>query len=102
MSDLEALTERVRNSVKDDEQLDAKVKFTFKEGGIIFIDAKQQPPVVTNEDAESDITLTMKEELFKKILDHETKPQTALMTGRMRLRGDMRIALRLNPVFGIE
>ena len=99
---LEELTSRVRASVGEESGLKARVKFNFGADGFIFIDGVSKPNQVSNEDAESDITITVSMENFRKIIDKQLRPQIALMTGRMRLRGDMRIALRLNPVFGID
>jgi putative sterol carrier protein len=99
---LEELTSRVRGSVGAESGLKARVKFNFGADGFIFIDGVSKPNQVSNEDAESDITITVSMENFQKIIDKQLRPQIALMTGRMRLRGDMRIALRLNPVFGID
>ena len=99
---LQELTFRVRTAVGEESGLKAKVKFNFGAEGFIFIDGLAKPNQVSNEDDESDITITLSMENFQKIIDKKLSPQMALMTGRMRLKGDMRIALRLNPVFGIE
>jgi putative sterol carrier protein len=99
---LQELTSRVADSVGADSGLDAVVKFKFGEDGVIRIDGLAKPNQVTNDDTEATITITLSRDNFERILDHELSPQKALMTGKMRLRGDMRIALRLNRVFGID
>lgn len=99
---LQELTTRVRTAVGEESGLKAKVKFNFGADGFMFIDGVAKPNQVSNENAESDITVTVSMEIFQKIIDKKLSPQVALMTGRMRLKGDMRIALRLNPVFGID
>ena len=101
MSSLDQVTERVRTSVGTESGLDARIKFKFADQEFLFIDGKSKPNRVDNSDSESDITITVSRENFMKIIDHELKPPLALMTGRMRLRGDIRIAMRLNKVFGI-
>ncbi len=97
---LQELTTRVCTAVGEESGLKAKVKFNFGADGFIFIDGVAKPNQVSNENAESDITITVSMENFRKIIDKELRPQVALMTGRMRLKGDMRIALRLDKVFG--
>jgi putative sterol carrier protein len=57
---------------------------------------------VHNGDADSDITITVSMENFERIIDKKLNPKIALMTGKMRLRGDIRIAMRLDKVFGLE
>jgi putative sterol carrier protein len=94
------LTERVRQSVGAESGLDATIKFDFGEEGIIYIDGVSKPNTVSNEDKDSKITIKVSRENFEKIIDHKLNPKVALMTGRMRLRGDLRIAMRLDKVFG--
>jgi putative sterol carrier protein len=97
---IEDLTARVRQAVGADSGLDATIKFNFGEEGIIFIDGASKPNSVSNEDRESKITITVSRENFERIIDHKLSPKFALMTGKMRLRGDIRIAMRLDKVFG--
>ena len=102
MASLEQVTERVRASVGVESGLDARIRFKFGDGEFLFIDGKSVPNRVDNSDAESDIVITVSRENFEKIVDKQLKPQVALMTGRLRLRGDIRIAMRLDKVFGID
>lgn len=102
MSGLEELTERVRKSVGIDSGINARIKFDFGADGKILIDASAVPNRVSNDDAPADVLLTLSRDNFAKIIDHKLSPKFALMTGRMRLKGDMRIALRLDPVFGTK
>jgi putative sterol carrier protein len=97
---LAELTERVRNAVGAESGLDATIKFDFGEEGIIYIDGLAKPNAVSNEDKDSKITIKVSRDNFEKIIDHKLNPKIALMTGRMRLRGDIRIAMRLDKVFG--
>ena len=102
MPNLEQVTERVRAAVGDHSDLDARIKFKFGDTGTLYIDGKSVPNQVHNNDEDSDITITVSLENFERIIDKELNPKLALMTGRMRLRGDIRIAMRLDKVFGLE
>ena len=101
MAELAQITSRVTAAVGHDSGLDAIVKFVFPETGILLIDGRSVPNRVSNEDGASDITITLKLDNLEKILDQKLSPKIALMTGRMRLRGDIRIAMRLDKVFGL-
>jgi len=101
MVDLAQITDRVAAAVGTESGLGAVVKFVFPETGILLVDGRSIPNRVSNEDGESDITITLKLDNFEKILDQKLNPKIALMTGRMRLRGDIRIAMRLDKVFGL-
>lgn len=97
---LEQLTARVRQAVGDDSGLEATIKFNFGDDGIIYIDGASTPNTVSNEDKDSKITIMVSRENFERIIDHKLNPKLALMTGKMRLKGDIRIAMRLDKVFG--
>ncbi|BAN51417.1 MULTISPECIES: SCP2 sterol-binding domain-containing protein [Pseudomonadaceae] len=101
MADLSVITERVTKAVGENSGLDAVVKFDFEPEGVIHIDGMSIPNRVSNEDLPSDITIKIKLENFEKILNQDLGPKMALATGRMRLRGDIRIATRLDKVFGL-
>jgi putative sterol carrier protein len=94
------LTERVRTAVGAESGLDATIKFNFGEEGVIYIDGKSMPNAVTNDDRASQIVISFTPETLTRILDKQLNPKVALMTGKMKLRGDLRIAMRLDKVFG--
>ncbi len=102
MSDLVSITQRVRTAVGEESGLGACVKFNFGSDGFLYIDGKAQPNQVSNVDAPSDITLAVSMENFERIIDKKLNPKFALMTGKMRLKGDIRIAMRLDRVFGLD
>jgi putative sterol carrier protein len=94
------LTERVRTAVGAESGLDATIKFNFGDQGVIYIDGKSMPNAVTNDDRDSQIVISFTPETLTRILDKQLNPKVALMTGKMKLRGDLRIAMRLDKVFG--
>ena len=102
MSTLEQVTQRVQGAVGAESGLGARIKFNFGPQGFLYIDGKSKPNQVHNADSESDITITVSMENFERIIDKKLNPKFALMTGKMRLKGDIRIAMRLDKVFGLE
>lgn len=75
------------------------VKLDFEEDGMLFIDAVQNPPVVTKEDAEAEVTLVTSIETLEKMLAGQQDPNLAFMTGKLKVRGSMGLALKLNGIF---
>ena len=55
---------------------------------------------VTDEDAEAACTITTDMETFKGMYDKSVSPQAAFMTGKIKIAGDMGIALKLQSVIG--
>jgi putative sterol carrier protein len=99
---MEELTNRVRHSVGEESGLNAIVLFNLGDDGFIRIDGLSKPNRVSNDGTDPTITISLSRENFQRILDHDLSPQKALITGKMRLKGDIRIAMRLNKVFGID
>ena len=73
-------------------------KFDFDSDGIMFVDATQSPPVITFEDKEAEVTLTTSLETFEKIVRGDQDPNIAFMMGKLKVTGDMSVAMRLQRV----
>ena len=74
------------------------LKLDFDEDGVLFVDATQSPPVVTKSDDESEVTLTTSLETFEKILAGQQDPNLAFMMGKLKVKGSMGLALKLNSM----
>lgn len=97
---VEKYTEEVRNKVGDDSGLNATIKFAFDEGGVLFIDGASKPNVVDNTDRPAQCTVKLSQENFGKLMARQLDPMTAYMTGKLKLEGDMGVAMRLGKLFG--
>lgn len=73
-------------------------KFDFDGDGVLFVDATQNPPVVTNEDNDAEVTLTTTLETFEKIIAGQQDPNIAFMMGKLKVKGSMGLALKLNSI----
>lgn len=76
----------------------AKVKFDLKDDGVIFIDTNQSPPEMSEEDKDADVTLTTSAETLEKILSGTQDPNIAFMMGKLKVKGSMGLAMKLNSV----
>jgi putative sterol carrier protein len=90
MTELEDLTERMRNAVGTESGLGKTLKFDLKGEGFIHIDGG----AVTNEDKPADLTLTIKTQDLIAMGQGKLDPMTAVMTGALRL-SDMGVAMGL-------
>ncbi len=75
------------------------VKLTFVEQGVIYIDGKAKPTRVDNEDRDADLTIRLSLEDFRRILDREVTGRRLVLSGRAKIRGDIRIATQLDRMF---
>lgn len=90
------LVEQKTAAVKD---LGKKVKFNLTDEGIIHVDATSTPPVVTNDDLDADVTFVLSKENFEGLIDGSLNPQMAFMMGKLKIEGEMGLALKLADIF---
>jgi putative sterol carrier protein len=92
------LTEDFRKAIGDNSGLGARLKFDFEGKGVIFIDGKGQPNSVSNADDPADCTIVISLDTFQKLVKREIDPTTAFMQGKLKVNGDMGVAMRLGPI----
>lgn len=71
-------------------------KFVIEDEGAVIIDGDGAHAG----DEDADVTLTASAETFKAILDGEENPTAAFMTGKLKIDGDMGLAMKLSGVLG--
>ncbi|MEH6402806.1 MAG: SCP2 sterol-binding domain-containing protein [Sneathiella sp.] len=99
MATLEEITETMREKIGEDCGLGATLKFDFKGDGIIHVDAETVPNVVSNDDSDADCTIKLSIENFEKLAAGDLDPTTAFMMGKLKIDGNMGIAMKLQSVF---
>ena len=95
---LEQITEGMRERVGEDCGLGAKVKWNFGDDGIVLLDASQVPNVVSNEDGDADCTMKISMDDFIAMTKGDLDGTTAFMMGKLKIEGDMSIAMKLQSV----
>ncbi len=75
---------------------DGVAKFVIEGEGAIMLDANG----VRAGDEEADVTLTAEADVFRSILDGDTNPTMAFMTGKLKVDGSMGMAMKLGSVLG--
>jgi putative sterol carrier protein len=78
--------------------LPGTLKFDFEGKGCVYLDGKSTPNTVTNDDKPSDCTITVSLDTFKKMVAGELDGTTAFMQGKLKVTGDMALAMKLGPV----
>jgi putative sterol carrier protein len=93
MATLEEITGKMREAVAGG-GLDQSVKFDLGPDGVIHLDGT----TVTNEDKPADCTLTLSKADFEAMGRKELDPTMAFMSGRLKIAGDMGVAMKLQPI----
>ena len=70
------------------------MKFDFKGDGVVHIDGGS----VTNEDKPADCTITIAKDDFEKMAQGTLDPTMAFMQGKLKITGDMGVAMKLQPL----
>ena len=95
---LETCTEKIREKLGQNSSLQARLKFDCGDEGVVFVDAMANPHIIDNVDREADCTVTLTLTDLQALLGGELNPVIGFMSGRLKLAGDMSIAMRLQKV----
>ena len=80
--------------------LDSSYRFDIEGAGSWRLEADGERAVVTESDAPADCVIRTDENTFLRIVRGEQSPMGAYMTGKVKVEGDLGLALRLRDVFG--
>jgi putative sterol carrier protein len=95
---LESATNTIKGRVGDDAGLGATLKFDCGDDGVIVIDGRAKPNTVSNEDRDADCTVGLTIGDLEAMLAGDLAPTTAFMTGKLRVEGDMGVAMKLQSL----
>lgn len=93
----EALTEaaeKLRGKLGGD-TFDGSVKFDIEDEGVIVLDETG----VSEGDGEAACTISGSLDTFREMFDGDLDPTSAFMTGKIKIDGDMGVAMKLAQVF---
>lgn len=96
--EFEEIKARIVAKLSEAKGLTGAIKLELTEGGRLFLDATRQPPVLSEDDAQADCTLRLKKETLEKLMARELTPQMAFMTGKLKVDGNLALALNLQKI----
>jgi len=91
------VTEQFRTAAAKAPNLGKTLKFAFDEG-VVFLDLSKDEAVVSNDDSEADCTITTTIETLEGIRSGSINPMMAMMGGKVKIKGDMGLAMQLQTL----
>ena len=98
---LEATTENVVKMAQAADALGSSIKFVFNGGeGAVLINGHGEENTVSNDDGEADCTVNVDKGDFDEMISGDLNPMAAFMSGKLKIEGDMGVAMKLSSLFG--
>lgn len=97
---LDAITDQMKTRIGAGGAFKKSVKFDFGADGLVRIDDKVSPAIVDNEDAPTDCTVKVAMADFMEIAQGKQNAQMAFMMGKLKVEGDMSVAMQLGSILG--
>lgn len=97
---LAQITETMKERIGAGGQFKKSVKFDFGADGLVRIDDTVSPVVVSNDDGPTACTIKVAMADFMDIATGKQNAQMAFMMGKLKIDGDMSVALSLGSILG--
>jgi hypothetical protein len=92
------ITDLLRTAMARDVSLGARLKFVYPGAGTVMVDGSKTPNEVHNRDEQADCTVQIDPVLHLQMLRLEADQTLAFRQGKMRISGDVAVAIRLGPL----
>jgi len=95
---LSEITAFLKQSLGPDKSVGARLKFVYPNVGVVMIDGRKIPNLVSNKDEEADCVVEIDPVVHLKLLRREMDQGLAFRRGLLRISGDVAIAVQLGPL----
>ena len=96
---IQQIVDQMGPAIGDNSGLGGTLKFDFGADGSVLIDGKSTPNTVGDgEGKNADCTISVSLADFEKMVKGELDGTSAFMQGKLRVAGDMGLAMKLGPI----
>ncbi len=96
---IQEITEQVRRKAANATPFEATAKIVTDQG-VVYIDGNQSPVAVSNDDKPADCELQVSVDNLVKLGTGDLNPMMAVMSGKLKVKGDMGIAMKMGQIMG--
>ena len=93
----ETIVEEIRKQAENVSPLGARLKFLLDDN-VLMIDGSGDKNIVGTEDGEAETTIITSIENLIKLKSGELNPMMAVMGGKVKIKGDMGLAMKLQSL----
>jgi len=93
--------DQIAESIKEQAKKVSPLGGTFKlviDDKIVFVDGSGEENIVTFEDDDADCTISTSEKHLVDMMNGDLNPMMATMTGKVKIKGDMGLAMKLQSL----
>ena len=91
--------EQLKDRVEKVDSINGTLKFVV-DGNSIYVDGSGEKNSISAGEQEADCTISLTEEVLKKLRDGELNPMMAVMGGQIKISGDMGLAMKVQSLMG--
>lgn len=96
---LEKITEEIRGKLSFGVPISGRIRLDFGEDGCVFVDSSGSQAIVNNDaEGDADTVLSCDMAVFKQIAAGTQDPTMAFMMGKLKVQGDMGLAMKLSAL----
>jgi putative sterol carrier protein len=98
-AEVQQIISQMGTAIGDNSGLGGTLKFDFGEPGSVLVDGKSTPNTVSDgagKNADTTISVALSD--FEKMVKGELDGTSAFMQGKLRVAGDMGLAMKLGPI----
>ena len=92
--DIQAVLDQFNEQAKGMDPIGGKVKFAIDEN-VVIIDGSGSENTLSFEDGDADCTISTSLETLMKMKSGDVNPMMAVMSGKVKISGDMGLAMKL-------
>lgn len=94
---IENVLNAIQTQANNVDPIGASIKFVLDDN-CIFLDGKGDSNIVSTDDKEADCVISTDLDTFQKLQSGDLNPMMAVMTGKIKIKGDMGVAMKLQSL----